>query len=278
MTLLQALWMAVLQGISELFPISSLGHAVIVPALFGWHIDQNAAAFLPFLVVLHLGTAMALALYFWREWLGLAQAAFGYGEPQTVAESRQLLGLMVVATLPAVIVGFAFEKALRHLFGSPMLAAAFLLVNGVVLFAGERLKRRIVAHVEPLTWRGALAIGIWQCAALVPGISRTGTTLVGGLLAGLNHNDAARFSFLIATPVIGGAAALEIPKLLNQHGTNFGNVVWIAGGTAAIAAYTSVAFLMRYFQKHDFDALNPFAYYCWAVGTISLTLLSVGPN
>ena len=273
MSLLQAVWIAILQGITELFPISSLGHAVIVPALLGWQINQEAPAFLPFLVVLHLGTAAALATYFWRDWLALAQAFLGYGSRESVVENRQLLMLLVVATLPAALIGFVFEKGLRHLFAAPEIAAAFLIVNGVVLFAAERLKPRGDRDLNTLTWKGALAIGVWQCTALIPGISRSGVTMVGGLLAGLHHKDAARFSFLIATPIIAGAGALEIPKLLREPGGSFESIVWIAGAVAAITAYASVVFLMRYFRKHDFDALDPFAYYCWAAGAISLMLL-----
>ena len=273
MSFLQAVWIAILQGITELFPISSLGHAVIVPALLGWQINQEAPAFLPFLVVLHLGTAAALATYFWRDWLALAQAFLGYGSRESVVENRQLLMLLVVATLPAALIGFVFEKGLRHLFAAPEIAAAFLIVNGVVLFAAERLKPRGDRDLNTLTWKGALAIGVWQCTALIPGISRSGVTMVGGLLAGLHHKDAARFSFLIATPIIAGAGALEIPKLLREPGGSFESIVWIAGAVAAITAYASVVFLMRYFRKHDFDALDPFAYYCWAAGAISLMLL-----
>jgi undecaprenyl-diphosphatase len=273
MTVFQAVWMAILQGVSELFPISSLGHAVIVPALLHSHIDQKAPAFLPFLVVLHLGTALALLAYFWRDWLALAQASIGYGPRGTVSENRRLLGLIVVATLPAVAVGFALEKLLMQLFGSPLIAAAFLLVNGVLLFAGEHLKREGGNPLSSLNWRGAFTIGLWQCTALIPGISRSGATMVGGLLLGLHHKDAARFSFLIATPIIFGAGVLEIPKIFLHASGSFGGATWIAGATAAITAYASVAFLMRFFRKHELDALNPFAFYCWAAGAISLGLL-----
>lgn len=142
MTALQALAIAVLQGITELFPVSSLGHAVILPALLGWHIDQQAESFLPFLVVLHLGTATALFAYFWRDWLDLGLALFGIGAEDAVMEGRRLIWLIVVATLPAVVLGLALEKEFRHLFGAPQAAAALLMVNGGVLFAGERLRHQ----------------------------------------------------------------------------------------------------------------------------------------
>jgi len=274
MTLWHALVIAALQGVTELFPVSSLGHAVILPALLGWHIDQQAASFLPFLVVLHFGTATALLVYFWRDWAGLVRALVGAGKTEWVAEERRLIWLMVVATIPAVIVGFTLEKILRQLFGAPEIAALFLVVNGVVLFGGERLRKRVNSGgLRTLTWKGALAIGVWQCTALVPGISRSGATILGGLLAGLHHEAAARFSFLIATPIIFAAGVLEIPKMLQHPELGLGALVWVSGAVAGICAYLSVAFLMRYFGNRDLDALDPFAYYCAAAGVIAFVLL-----
>src|ERR1700744_842101 len=142
MTAFHAIFLAILQGISELFPISSLGHAVIVPRLLGWPIDQHSSEFLPFLVVLHVGTAVALLLYFWRDWLSLAGTVVGMGPPEERSGNWRLLVLIVVATIPAVILGFILEKYLRSLFGAPAAAAFFLMVNGGVLFAGERLRHR----------------------------------------------------------------------------------------------------------------------------------------
>jgi undecaprenyl-diphosphatase len=274
MTFLQAIVMAVLQGLTELFPVSSLGHAVVLPHLFGWHIDQHAPQFLPFLVVLHIGTAAALLAYFWRDWIGLALALIGIGPRNQRPARRRQLGLIVVATIPAVILGFALEKFFRNLFGTPVVASVFLIVNGGLLFFGERLRRagRSVRTIDGMRWRDAIYIGLWQSTALIPGISRSGATIVGGLLAGLHHEDSARFSFLIATPVIAGAAVLEVPKLLHAGG-GFGPVAWIAGVVAGITAFLSVAFLMRYFKRHDFEALDPFAWYCWTFGAVSLALL-----
>jgi len=274
MTFLQAIVMAVLQGLTELFPVSSLGHAVVLPHLFGWHIDQHAPQFLPFLVVLHIGTAAALLAYFWRDWIGLALALIGIGPRNQRPARRRQLGLIVVATIPAVILGFALEKFFRNLFGTPVVASVFLIVNGGLLFFGERLRRagRSVRTIDGMRWRDAIYIGLWQSTALIPGISRSGATMVGGLLAGLHHEDSARFSFLIATPVIAGAAVLEVPKLLHAGG-GFGPVAWIAGIVAGITAFLSVAFLMRYFKRHDFEALDPFAWYCWTFGAVSLALL-----
>jgi undecaprenyl-diphosphatase len=288
MTFLQAMMFAITQGLTELFPVSSLGHAVVLPALLGWHVDQDSPRFLPFLVVLHVGTAAALLCYFWREWWGLLLAVFGRDSGgATLAEYRRLILLLITGTLPAVVLGFAFEKWLRHLFGSPKAAAGFLIVNGFVLFLGERLRRRadIAGGRRRLTnagWSDALVVGLWQTAAFFPGISRSGATIVGGLLVGLRHEDAARFSFLLATPVIGGAAVLEIPKLLRAP-AEFGaaglggGTVWLAGLAAGVTAYASTAFLLRYFRRREENpALDPFAYYCWAAGALALAYLVLG--
>jgi len=279
MSALAALALAVLQGVTELFPISSLGHAVVLPPLLGWSLDQRAPAFLPFVVVLHLGTAIALLLYFWRDWLFVLQGLFG-GAAAEARDARRLLGLIIVATLPAVVVGVIFEKFVRGLFASPVIAAAFLLVNGLLLLLGDRLRSRGAAQagrerrLHTLSWHGALTIGAWQCAAFLPGISRSGAAMVGGLLTGLHHTEAAHFSFLIATPVIAGAAVLEIPKLMSLPGAGLSGTVIAAGVVAGITAFASVAFLMRYFRRFDFDdALLPFAIYCWAFGAAALGLL-----
>ena len=273
MTEFQAIFMAILQGMTELFPVSSLGHAVVLPRLLGWDLDENAAYFLPFLVVLHLGTAAALLIYFWRDWIGLLLAVLGRGSPEERRTQWRLLAWIVVATIPAVIFGFALRKPLGALFGAPAVAAAFLIVNGGVLFVGERLRRRGGdRRLEDLSWRGALLIGLLQSTALIPGISRSGATMVGGLLIGLRHQAAAHFSFLIATPIILGAAVLEVPKLLRE-GAHINGIAWLAGLVAGITAFLSVAFLMRYFRRHEFEALDPFAYYCWAAGAISLGLI-----
>lgn len=278
MSVLLALFIAVLQGVTELFPVSSLGHAVILPAVLGLGIDQRAPEFLPFLVVLHLGTAAALLLYFWRDWLEIALGVIARPSSQR-DESRRTLGLVIVATLPAAILGFLFEHRLKDLFGVPTIAAGFLFLNGFLLFFGERLRRRrdtLNEHkdMSDLSWKGALAIGLWQCTAFFPGISRSGATMVGGLLSGLSHRASARFSFLIATPVILGAAILEVPKLLHQTAAPGMAMASAIGGIAAgITAFASVAFLMHYFRKNEFEALNPFAFYCWLAGGGSLLVL-----
>lgn len=274
MNALQAIAIAVLQGATELFPVSSLGHAVVLPALLHWDVDQHASSFLPFLVMLHLGTAAALLLYFWRDWWNLATGVLGLTSKHQGAESRRVLLLIVVATIPAMILGFLLEKFFRSLFGSPVVAAGFLVVNGILLLVGERLRARGHRPLSSLTLLDALIIGIWQCAALIPGISRSGATIVGGLTRGVDHEGSAHFSFLIATPIILGATVLEVPKLLHADiPPGVFSLSAIAAVIAGVTAFLSTAFLMRYFRQHDALALNPFAYYCLVVGLGSLGLL-----
>ncbi|HEV2188892.1 MAG TPA: undecaprenyl-diphosphate phosphatase [Stellaceae bacterium] len=279
MSALHAIALAILQGVTELFPISSLGHAVIAPRLLGWPIDQHSPEFLPFVVVLHVGTAVALLLYFWREWLQIGLGVIGAGG-RDPADARNALWLIIVATLPAVVIGFLFEKFVRGLFASPLIAALFLVANGFLLLLGDWLRIRSAQNrpIVPasLSWKGALAIGLWQCLAFIPGISRSGAAMVGGLVAGLQHAEAAHFSFLIATPIILGAAALEIPKLLALPGHGISLLAIVAGVVAGVTAYLSIAFLMRYFRCHDFDdALVPFAIYCWVAGAAATFLLVI---
>jgi undecaprenyl-diphosphatase len=274
MSALQAVIIAILQGATELFPVSSLGHAVVLPALLHWPIDQRAPEFLPFLVMLHLGTATALLLFFWRDWWSLATGVLGLARGHQNNESRRVFALIVVATIPAVIIGFLLEKFFRSLFGAPVVAAIFLMVNALLLLGGEKLRGRGHRPLSSLTMMDALTIGLWQCTALIPGISRSGATIVGGLLRGIDHEGSAHFSFLIATPIILGATVLEVPKLLHQsvpQGTLA--LAALAAVIAGVTAFASTWFLMRYFRQHDTWALNPFAYYCMAVGAISLLVL-----
>lgn len=278
MSVVQALWLAVLQGFSELFPISSIGHTVLVPTLLGWSIDQHSRTFLPFLVMLHLGTATALLLFFWRDWLALIRALLSsiIRGKLTGDSDEHLAWMVVVGTIPTGIIGLFLETPLRRLFAAPVIAAVFLIVNGCVMFAGERLRLKAPTlkrqGLDSLSWRAAVGIGVVQSAALVPGISRSGTTIVAGLLANLEHEAAARFSFLLATPVILAAGLLEVPVLLGPEGRAMLGLAIMGGIAAGITAWLSVKFLMRYFQ---FGRLDPFAYYCWAFGALSLVILLV---
>lgn len=272
MTTLQAIVMAVLQGVTELFPISSLGHAVILPRLLHWSIDQKAPDFLPYLVVMNLGTAIALFTYFWRDWLAFGESVLDRHSPHGVSD-RRIFALIVLATIPAIVVGFFFRNFLAERFGEPAVAAFFLIANGAVLFFGDQISGNGVGLLEQLNWKGALAVGIAQCFALVPGFSRSGLTMVAGNVAGLTHEDSARFSFLLATPIILGATVLEAPKLL-KSGATLGGAAILSGVVAGVVAYASLVFLMRYFHTHEFHALKPFAYYCAFAGLASLAAMA----
>jgi undecaprenyl-diphosphatase len=279
MTPLIAVLFAIMQGATELFPVSSLGHAVIVPALLHWHIDQHAPSFLPFVVMLHVGTATALLAYFWRDWWDMLMGLLGRGTG--VNEQRGLLLRLVVATIPAVVIGFILKKPIQHLFASPLIAAVFLIVNGGLLLAGEQLRRRKAARgtgIAQLTLVDAFVIGLFQCLAFLPGLSRSGAAIVGGLTRGIDHEAAARFAFLMATPVIAGATVVEVPKLLHHHSANHGmfGLAVLAAVVAGLVAFGSTAFLMRYFRDHDRWALGPFAAYCAVFGVLSLVLLTAG--
>src|SRR2546421_9317044 len=219
MSLFQALVLALLQGVTELFPVSSLGHIVILPKLLRWNIDQADPTFLAFVVLLHVGTATALVIYFWRDWLAIVRAVF-----RSVLDGRmhgtadEGLGWRLIAgTVPAGLVGLLFQKQVQSLFANPRAAAGFLIVNGLIMFVGERVRRRAVAFDEGRTQldavpvRTAVGIGSAQILALLPGISRSGSTMVAGLLANLSHEAAARFAFLLATPIILRAGRLTIP-------------------------------------------------------------------
>jgi undecaprenyl-diphosphatase len=273
---IHALVIAIVQGATELFPVSSLGHAVVLPALLGWHLDLNSQSFLPFLVMLHVGTAVALLGYFWRDWLAILRGLLGLGDPHSVAEARRVFLLIVVATIPVVVVGFALEHPLRRVFATPLIAAAFLVVNGLLLLVGERLKRRTgdVRALSSLRPMDALVIGCWQCLALIPGLSRSGVTILGGVLRGVDHEGSAHFSFLIATPVIVAAAVLEVPKLAHDSAAQGAmGLALVSAVVAGLTALASTAFLMRWFRGHEQRAMTPYALYCIVAGILSVGFL-----
>ena len=270
--LFQAIVLAVVQGVTELFPVSSLGHAVILPHLFGWDVDQNAPTFLPFLVMLHVGTALALLIYFWRDWwLLLSSLLDRRGGDGAKAEARHELLLIVLGTIPAGLIGLIFRGGLAGLFADFRIAAVFLILNGLLLAVGEFLRRRAgsaqLATLRP--WQ-AIAIGTSQVIALLPGFSRSGATMVGGLLVGLEHQSAARFSFLLATPIILAAGVLEVPKLLQPAARASLGPAVVGGIVAGVLAYGSTALLMRYFKQQEVNALLPFSAYCVLLGLAAL--------
>jgi undecaprenyl-diphosphatase len=270
MTLIQTLLIAVIQGITELFPISSVAHAVLTPKLFGWDLDPQFMKehFLPFVVMLHLGTALALLVYFGRDWTEFARAVV---DRRANVARRELL-LVAVGTVPAALIGLVFESKLRALFPSALSAGVFLIVNGVILFAGERFKRRGRRRLENLGIGQALLIGLAQSLALIPGFSRSGASIVAGFWAGLDHEASARFSMLLATPIIAGASIIELPKLLHAPPGTL-SMALIGGVVAGIVAFISVSALMAWFRRHEVGAMWPFALYCWVAGACAITFL-----
>jgi len=273
----QAIVLGLLQGVSELFPISSLGHSVIIPGLLGWDIHQNDNFFLAFLVATHLATALVLLGFFWKDWVRIVRGIFRSLQAREIAptDSDARLGwLLVVGTIPAGLIGLLLEHPLRHLFSSATSASFFLMINGFMLYGAELLRRRApgpdtteadpdVRIARELTWREGLGVGTAQALALVPGISRSGATMGGGLLAGLSNEDAARYAFLLATPIIGAAAVLKLPVLFGAEGDGVRGQALVASLCAAVTAYLSVRFLMRYFHT---NTLMPFAVYCGLAG------------
>jgi undecaprenyl-diphosphatase len=287
MSLAQALFMGLLQGATELFPVSSLGHAVLIPSLLHWTFKQSDPSFVPFLVLLHLGTAGALLIIYRTEWVEIIKSFFKAAVRGRIeTPSERLAMLLMVGTIPAAILGVFFETRIKSLFASPYVAAAFLVVNGVLMLTFEMLRRRAerraavdsksrieqeesFAEAERISFRAAALVGACQALAFLPGISRSGVTIGGGLLAGLRHQEAARFSFLLATPVILAAGVLEVPQLL-ASGVPVGEYV-AAAILSGIAAYLSARFLLRYFRS---GRLDPYGWYCIAAGLISLGLLA----
>ena len=276
LSMLQAVVLAALQGFTELFPFSSLGIQVIVPRLLHWGIDQSAPQFLPFVVSLHVGTAIGLIAYFWRDWVRLVSAlwrSLGEGLERVRQDGEQkTIWLLIAATVPAGIVGLVFQHKLGRLFAAPAAAAALLIVNGGIMAIGERLLRHRREDLPAMTFGQAIAIGVAQVFALIPGISRSGVTMVGGLAVGLGYETAARFSFLMATPVILAAGVLELRHL---HAGASGLLAQALLGlvVAAIVAYLSVRYLMRYFQTHR---LLPLAAISAAAGVVFTVLLALG--
>ena len=330
MTYPEAIVVGFIQGVTELFPVSSLGHNVLIPALIGgsWASDlsvsQAESPYLAFIVGLHVATAIGIMIYFWRDWIRIIAGFFTSiirREVRTV--DQKLAWMLVLATIPVGIVGLAFEHEFRVLFGKPVRAAIFLLINGVILYAGEKYRtkksraadaeiermrlaqaaparpRPVPAHAgahaavsshvaarqveiahgeqadERLASKGyvnAVIIGSAQCLALFAGISRDGVTMVAGMFRGLSREDAARFAFLLATPVILAAGVLKIPDLTGPLGNGIHGQILVGSLLSGIGAYLSVRFLVRYFQTRT---LTPFAIYCFLFGLGSIIYLQL---
>lgn len=304
LTYLQAVVIGALQGITELFPVSSLGHSVLVPAWIGgsWSqlvtqgdsADSAASPYLVFVVALHVATALALVVFYARDWVRLIGGFVTTLRTRRVETSTQRLAwLIVIATIPVGITGLVLEHLLRTLFAKPAAAAVFLTLNGLILLAGEGLRRRTARSQGPggvvdggtagaegrrrfasgdrpldtLAYREAAVIGAFQTFALLAGISRSGITMVGGLVRGLDHEDAAKFSFLLATPVILAAGVLKLPSLAGPAGAGIHGQVLVGAVVAGLAAYASIRFLTRYFTTRT---LTPFAGYCLLAGIASM--------
>jgi undecaprenyl-diphosphatase len=297
---IQAIVIGLLQGVSELFPVSSLGHSVLIPALLGWHNLVNGQSagesfYLAFVVGLHVATAGALILYFWRDWVAIARGFFHSLKTRSIETADERIAwLLVVATIPVGLTGFLFEHTFRTLFAKPLAAAMFLMINGLILAGAELLRRRqartdsrptptaatsdsadykagdltpsVAAdrRLATLSFGSGIAIGSAQILALFAGISRSGVTMAAGLVRKLNHEDAARFSFLLATPVILAAGVLKIPDLFGPLGNGIRGQVLVGSIAAGVAAYLSVRFLLRWFQTRT---LWPFSIYCLVMGT-----------
>jgi len=272
-TYFQGAVLGLLQGVAELFPISSLGHSVILPNLLGWDIHQNQPYFLTFLVATHFATAVVLLGFFWRDWVRIIKGLGRSLRDREIGDPDAKLGwLLILGTIPAGILGLLLQDWLRKFFASPEYASIFLALNGVLLFGAEALRRRapVVAEddderiAKTVGWGQAASVGAAQSIALIPGFSRSGAAMGGGLLVGLSHKDAARFAFLLATPIILAAAVLKLPDLAGSQGNGVRGPALVGALCAALTAYLSVRFLMRYFETRT---LTPFAIYCLCAGT-----------
>lgn len=319
----EAIFAGLLQGVSELFPVSSLGHSVLVPALIGgkWAQDMNmttdGSPYLDVLVAMHVATAVALVIFFWQDWVRIIGGLFSSIRHLKVqTRDQRLAWLLVVGTIPVGIAGLLLDKVVQDDLGRPIPASIFLALNGAVLFGVERMQRNRasdeefmaalrgsdtsqnetvyltpVSDTDPTEPMGAvtsamavdaklaklgvgeaIAVGSAQIFALLPGISRSGITMVGGLLRGLRHDEAARFAFLLATPVIAAAGVFKIPDLLRPEMHGSLGPALVGSLVAGVASYFSVRFLTSYFETRT---LTPFAIYCLVAGIGCLAYFTV---
>lgn len=270
----QAIILGLLQGVTELFPVSSLGHSVLIPGLFHWNNVVNSesakeSSYLAFLVGLHCATAIALIIFYRRTWAKLFKSFFSsLNKRKAETSNERLVWLLIAATIPAGLAGLIFEHRLRTIFAKPLAAAIFLTINGLILLAGEKYrkaaaKKQAKRKLANFEYKEAGVIGLAQTLALLAGISRSGVTIVAGLVRGLSHEDAANFSFLLATPIILAAGIYKLPDLLGPNGDGIRGQVLVGSLAAGLAAYSSVKFLTRYFKTRT---LTPFAVYSLVVG------------
>ena len=283
-TTFQAIVLGALQGVSELFPVSSLGHTVLFPTLFGWSNivkwqSQPESPWLAFIVMLHVGSAVGLLIYFWRDWVEIVRAFIATVRKRRVeTPTERLAWLIIVASVPVGILGLVFEHTLRVATATPEIAAIFLVINGIILLGAERLRKRGEVRalarregmkddggriLDTLEYREAAVIGVGESTALIAGISRDGVVMATGLARGLDNVDAAKFSFLLATPIILLAGIYKIPDLTGVNGNGVRGAAVIASISACVTAIITVRFLMRYFQRGN---LIPFGIYCVVFG------------
>jgi undecaprenyl-diphosphatase len=270
-TLLLAFWLGLSQGISELFPFSSLGILVVLPKSLGIPFSETGAHYLPFVVALHVATALALLVYFRRTWTRLIGGWFRWLGGDRNAEGW-LFWVLIIATVPAGLAGLLFKHRLESLFVNPRVAAAFLIVNAGVLMWGEARRRSARGHrsLETFSVGQALKVGVYQMFALIPGLSRSGLSMTGGLGEGLTMEDAARLAFLMATPIIAAAGLLEVPRLLHQGMASMRGPAVVGGLTAGVVAWLSTHFLLRYFERGGLVGL---AVVSLLIGVVSFVLV-----
>ncbi len=266
MDVIQAIILGIVQGLTEFIPVSSSGHLVLVPALLGW-----SAPGLAFDTVLHLGTALALIVFFWREWITLIVAGLrSLVRWRIESVDERLAWLVVVGCIPAALAGYFLQDFFARVFEDPIVSGYFLIVTAGILTVAESLGRRL-RSLEKLRLPDSLAVGVAQAVAILPGISRSGSTMAAGLLVGLDRESAARYSFLLATPVILGAGLLQVPKAVRTRAEGAGSLELLLGFVvAAVVGYLCVGFLLRYLRHRG---LYPFAAYCLVAGLFAVISL-----
>jgi undecaprenyl-diphosphatase len=258
MDIFQSVILGLVQGLGEFLPISSSAHLVLVPWFFDWE-DPG----LTFDIALHAGTLVAVVLYFWRDWV----AIIGKGLTKPKEREGRLLWYLVAATLPGAAVGYALEHAAETVFRNPVLIAIMLMTLGAVLYFADQKGSKQV-EVEGISLKTALLIGLSQALAIIPGVSRSGITMSAALLMGMTREGAARFSFLLATPIIFGAAAVKLPKLIADP--SMIDLPFLVGtAVACVSGLAAIGLLLRYVRKKTF---LPFVWYRFAFGALVLAV------
>jgi len=274
-TVLQALLLGLVQGLTEFLPISSSGHLILVPWLFGWHfLIDDPQLNKTFDVALHVGTLIAVVAYFWRQIISILRSWFHSLRKRRIDNAEERLAwLLLIATIPAGLIGAAFENFVTDALGKPILICILMIAFAFVMLAADRLSR-LDKTMADLRWPGALGIGVAQAVALSPGVSRSGITMVTGLFLGLNREAAARFSFLLSVPVIGGAAVLKGAELAKDGLPPGMGLPFLVGmASAAVSGFIAIWFLLRYLRTHTFTL---FVVYRFVVAGALLVVIAAG--